>query len=439
MLHRQLEELERQGKPIRVGIVGCGRMGTGVINQVAQGKGMRVVAAADALVERARTALCNDGRSDRTLCTTNHVEEASAAIERGQTVLTSEGKIIPHLPVDVVIDATGIPESGARTAYDAIRARKHVVTLNVESDAVIGPILGHLAKLAGVVYTVTAGDEPGVVAHLYDWAVTCGLKVMAAGKGSMRPIDWNANPETLAEEAAALKLNPKMLASFRDGSKHCVEMCVVCNGTGLVPDVRGTHARPLARDEMASTLCLQKDGGILSQEGVVEITPPVLNAEGKPDLSRSITPGVYLIVTTDHPQIHADFKYLLMGDGPCYFLHRPYHLCAMETPHSIASAALLGIPTLSPRGGPVAEVISVAKRDLKAGELITGSGGGEITGQIEKHALCKAEKLLPLGLSYDVRLVRDVSRGAALTVDDVELDEDSMLYKLWRLQQSTFD
>jgi predicted homoserine dehydrogenase-like protein len=439
MLHHQLEALEQQGKPIRVGIVGCGRMGTGVINQVARCKGMRVVAATDAIIERARTALCNDGRSDRTLFTTSDPDEAGAAIERGQTVLTTESKMIPHLPVDVVIDATGIPESGARTAYDAIMARKHVVTLNVESDAVIGPILGHLAKLAGVVYTVTAGDEPGAIAHLYDWAVTCGLRVVVAGKGSMRPIDWNANPETLAEEAAALKLNPKMLASFRDGSKHCVEMCVVCNGTGLVPDVRGTHARSLALDEMASVMQLQKDGGMLSQEGVVEIVPPVLNAQGKPDLARSLTPGVYLIVTADHPQIHADFKYLLMGDGPNYLIYRPYHLCAIETPHSVASAFLRGEATLAPLSGPVAEVICVAKRDLKAGELITGSGGAEITGQLEKHALCKQENLLPIGMAYDIPLKRDVARGAALTVDDVELDKESLLYKLWQLQLATFD
>jgi predicted homoserine dehydrogenase-like protein len=442
MIHRRLAALEKAGKPIRVGLVGCGRMGVGVVNQISQARGMRIVAVADQQIERAETAAASGFAAglpvDTPVCTTNNLEAATNAVERGEAVASSDGSLICQLPLDIVIEATGIPESGARVAYEAIMRRKHIVTMNVETDAVIGPMLKHLADNAGVVYTVTAGDEPGVLGGMYDWAVSIGLEVVAAVKGCMRPIDWNANPQTLAEEAAQLQVNPKMLASFRDGSKHCVEVCVVANGTGLVPDVRGTHAKPVALEDIGSTMRLKEDGGILNRSGVVELAPPVLDAAGKPDLARSVTPGVYLVVTSGHPQIRADFKYLLMGDGPYYVLHRPYHLCAIETPYSVAQAVLYNDATLSPVGAPVAEVAAVAKRDLAVGETLTGSGGAEITGQIDTYATCRRENLLPLGLSYDVKLKRDVAKGQALTLDDVHLDEQSLVYNLFRLQQATF-
>ncbi len=438
MLHRRLAELEKKGKPIRVGLIGAGRMGLGVLHQITRTKGMRIAAVADCQASRAAEAAQSNLSSRGAVLATDNLAEATRVVESGGAVATSDSRMVCRLPLDVVIEATGIPDSGAQVALEAIEQKKHIVTLNVEADAVIGPILSHLANRAGVVYTVTAGDEPGVLGGMYEWAVSIGLQVVVAGKGCMRPIDWNANPDSVAAEAKRLGINPKMLASFRDGSKHNVEVCVVANGTGLVPDVRGTHARPLALDEIPRVLCPKKDGGILDQSGVVEIAPPVLDAEGRPDMARSVTPGVYLVVTTDHPQIHADFKYLLVGDGPYYLLHRPFHLCAMETPNSIARAAIYGDATLNAPGGPVAEVIAIAKRDLKPGEILTGSGGAEITGQIEKHAICRKENLLPLGLAYGVKLKRAVPKGTPLVLDDVALDESLAIQKLWRLQQKTF-
>lgn len=435
MLHRRLAELDRRGTPIRVGLVGCGRMGVGVANQLSRAPGMRLVAVADQEQDRAAQAA---RAALSPVCATDDLERAERAVEQGEVVVTADGRLVCRLPVDVVVEATGIPESGARVAYEAIAQHKHVVALNVETDAVIGPILKHLADRAGVVYTLTAGDEPGVLGGMCEWAASTGLEIAAAVKGCMRPIDWNANPRTLAAEAAALELNPKMLASFRDGSKHCVEICAVANGTGLVPDVRGTHARPLSYAEIPRLMRPQEHGGILSRSGVVELSPPVLGPDGAVDLENSVTPGVYLVVTSDHPQIRADFTYLLMGDGPYYVLYRPYHLCAIETPYSIARAFLNHEATLSPAGAPVAEVICVAKRDLAPGEEITGSGGAEVTGQIDRHAVCRHEHLLPLGLAYGVRVKRPVSRGQALTLDDVHLPDELLVCQLWRLQQSTF-
>jgi len=436
MLHRRLEELERKGTPIRIGIVGCGRMGAGVINQIAQCQGMRIVAAADMRRDHAEKVVRESGRKTA-VCVTDDLATATSAIARGETVVSGNGRLIPQLPVDVVMEATGIPESGARIAYDAILQRKHVVTLNVEADAVVGPILTRLANNAGVLYSVILGDEPGTLGNMYEWAVSIGLEVVVAAKGPMRPIDWNANPDSVGAEAAKLGLNPKILASFRDGSKHCVEMCVVSNGTGLVPDVRGTHAQPMSLDEIPRKMRLKKDGGILSRTGVVEMTPPVLKPDGTVDSDRSVAPGVYLVVTSPHPQIRADFKYLLLGDGPYYVLHRPYHLCAIEAPYTVARVVLHGDVTLNCIGAPVSEVVTIAKSNLLAGEQIEGSGGAQITGQIDKHEICRSENLLPLGLSYDVFLKRDVAKGKALTFDDVALADDLFIYQLWRMQQMT--
>lgn len=438
MLHRRLKQLASKGQAIRVALVGCGRMGRGVINQIAFVPGMTVVAVADQHRDASESAAHGQDHDRVKVHLTDDRDAAADAIARGERVATTSSKMICSLPVDVVIEATGIPDSGVRIAVEAIRQGKHVITMNVESDALVGPMLSHLAREAGVVYSVTAGDEPGVLGDMVDWARTIGLEVVAALKGCMRPIDWNANTQTLADEASQLGLNPKMLASFRDGSKHSVEVCVTANGTGLVPDVRGTHARALKWHEYPKVICPKKDGGILDRSGVVELAQPVLNTDGTIDMDHSVTPGVGLIVTTPHEQIRADFKYLLQGDGPYYVMPRPFHLCAMELPQSVAKAYFHGDPTLNAIGGPVAEVICVAKRDLEPGDVLTGSGGAEITGQIDRYDVCRSENLLPLGLSYGIEMARPVECGRAVTLDDVKLDLDSDAYQLWLRQCDTF-
>jgi len=420
MLHRRLEELERKGLPIRVGVIGCGRMGAGVVNQVAKTPGMRIVGIADQDVNRAAAAAQSISSKDN------------------EVFVAADGASILQVPLDVIVEATGIPEAGAQIAYQAIEHRKHIVMMNVETDAVVGPMLKRLADRAGVIYTVTAGDEPGVAGGMFEWARSVGLDVVAIGKGCMHPIQWEANETTLAREGATVGINPKMLASFRDGSKHSVEATVIANGTGLVPDVRGTHALALRIDQIASTICPKKDGGVLNRSGVVELAPPVFDAQGKRDIANSVTPGVYLVVTSDNPQIRKDFTYLLMGDGPYFLIHRHYHLCAIETPFSIAQAVLHGDATMSPIGAPVAEAICIAKRDLKVGEVITGSGGAEVTAQIDRHEICRRENLLPLGLSYCVKVQREVARGQAVTLDDVQLDENLTVNRLWRMQCKEF-
>ena len=324
--------------------------------------------------------------------------------------------------VDVVVDATGVPETGARIAMDAIFNHKHIVMVNVEADATVGPILNKLAKNAGVVYTGTAGDEPGSVMEIYDFADALGFDVLAIGKGKNNPIDYDATPDSVREEALKKNLKPLRLASFVDGTNTMIEMVAMANATGFVPDIRGGHG-PTTVKELPDIFRLKEEGGILNSYGVV-------------DYVHGIAPGVFAIVTTKLPQVHQEMRYLSMGDGPNYVLYRPYHLTSLETPITVARAYLYKEATIAPIGRPVAEVVTVAKRDLKKGESLDGIGEYTILGSIETYEKAKEENLLPIGLVNSNTVVkRDIKKGEFLTYDMVELDRDSMVYKLRQLQE----
>jgi predicted homoserine dehydrogenase-like protein len=278
-----------------------------------------------------------------------------------------------------------------------------------------------MANSAGVVYTLTAGDEPGTTMELYDFATSLGFEVVCAGKGKNNPLDRTGNPETVAARAAAEDMNPKMLASFVDGTKTMVEMTSLANAIGFVPDVPGMHGPEVTPKTIADVYRPKEDGGILGSTGVVEY-------------GRGIAPGVFVVFTTDHPKLAKDLKYLSMGDGPYWALYRPYHLTSLETPISIARAVMKGETTVATDRPPTAETVAVAKRDLKAGETIDALGGFTVYGMIESAADARASDHLPLGLGPGSVVTKDVDMGQTLTYADVELDEDSMIRQLRRLQ-----
>ena len=435
MINYRLKELEKEGKRIKVGVIGAGRMGTGLVCQIAQMQGMRTVAIADTTLDRAVEAYKINGIKEEDIIITDDVKTAIDSIARGKMVVTKNGQIIPECPVDAVVDATGIPEIGARTAFNSIMNKKHVVTLTVEADVVVGPILKILADNARVVYTLADGDEPPVIKGLYDFADSLGFKILAALKGD-GPIDHYATPETLTLKATKKNLNPKMYTSFRDGTKTNVELAAVANATGLIPDVRGMHGPECTVKDSSKIFDLKEKGGILQNEGVVDY------CIGGGELSVShyddyFTGGVALVVTTKHPQIRKDLKYLFMGEGPNFTLYRPYHLCAIETPLSIARAVIYNEPTLTPMA-PIAEVIAVAKRDLKTGEILDGEGGFTVYGQIERGETAKRENLLPIGLANGIPLIVAVAKDEPVRYDMVKLNEDSILLVLKRLQDKMF-
>lgn len=437
MIKQALLARAEAGKPVKVGFVGAGRMGTGALCQIGLMKGMQTSIIADLSVERSVRAfeLCGYKTSD--VVVTNRLSQAADAMLQGRPVVTEDADLVPSLDIDVVVDATGSPELGARIAFKSIQARKHIVMLNVESDVVVGPLLYKMAKDAGVVYTVSSGDEPGLIAELYDRYTALGFEIVAVGKtpSSLGTFDRYATPDSVAEDARELGVNPHFLVTFRDATKTMIEMACVSNYTGLVPDVRGMHGPVAGIYEIPKMFRPKNEGGILNQRGVIDYARPLKTEDGKIDFLRSVTPGVFLVVRTEHPQIQEDLKYLdVVGDNGYYNMYTPYHLVTNEIPLSIASAALFQHPTVVPSKGLVTEVIAAAKRDLKAGETIDGQGGSTVYALNDHFQIAREEKLVPLGLLTGARLRCDVKKDQVITYDMVELKTDTMLYKL-RQQQ----
>lgn len=422
-LYDKLVARERSGRPIAVGLVGAGQMGMGLVSQVACMRGMRITAIADLMLDRARHAFRAAGVADQEIVVADDPGMADAALAMGRRVITRNADLLPQLPgLEAIIEATGVPDLGARIAFSAIMGRKHIVLLNVETDVTVGPILKRMADLAGVVYTGAAGDEPAATLELYQFAQTLGLTVICAGKGKNNPLNRLATPDMLAAEAEAKGAAPKMLCSFVDGTKTMVEMAALANATGLLPSRRGLYGPTTTVDQLANVFALRDQGGILEQAGVVDY------AIG------NVAPGVFLVFTSTLHVVVEELRYLKMGHGPNWVLYRPYHLTSLETPLSVARAVLDGEATIAPSHGLVAEVITVAKRQLRAGETIDGIGGFMVYGLIEHAPIAHAEQLLPLGLAQGALLRRDVPMGAPLSYADVQLDERQSVVQLRRLQ-----
>jgi predicted homoserine dehydrogenase-like protein len=424
-LIKSLNEYAASGRTIKVGLVGAGQMGEGLACQMELMTGMRAFAVADVVPGRPEAVLKSMRVEKKDYVLTDDLATASQAVRDGKHVGTSDAGILSRIPdLDIIVEATGIPEIGAQIAYEAILNRKHVLQMNVETDATVGYILRKMARAAGVVYTLTAGDEPGTTMELYDFAKGLGFEVVAAGKGKNNPLNREGNPENLAEKAKAQQMNPKMLASFVDGTKTMVEMTSLGNAIGFVPDVRGMHGAEAGPKTLQDVFIPKKDGGILNNTQVVEYC-------------RGIAPGVFVIFTTDHPKLARDLKYLSMGPGPYWALYRPYHLTSLETPVSIARAVLNNETTIATDIHPVCETVTYAKKDLKAGDKIDALGGFTVYGMIESSAVAAEEDLLPLGLAPNAVLKRDVKKGEPVSYADVDIDTSTTIYHLRTLQEKT--
>lgn len=426
-LNQELKKLQAAGSQIRVGLIGAGQMGRGMISQVEAMHGMRVVATADIRPESAQNAYLHAGLTEKEIVRTDELESAEKAIDQSQVVVTKDMNLVLSLPnVDVIVDATGIPNLGAEIAWKSILAKKHIVMLNVETDVTVGPLLHQMAQAANVVYTGAAGDEPAAIMELYNFAETVGFKVLVAGKGKNNPLNLSANPETASQQAAKVNMNPKILASFQDGTKTMIEMTAVANATGFLPDVAGMHGPEASVDQLTDVLSLQSEGGILNNYQVVEYV-------------NGVAPGVFVIVTTDKPEVHQELKYLKMGDGPNYVLFRPYHLTSLETPISIARAYLHGQETIVPAHGLVAETVAVAKKDLQPGDQLDGLGGFTVYGKIMTANEAKQQKALPVGLVDSSQVItKPVRQGEVITYDHIENTQSLIIWELRKLMEKSY-
>jgi predicted homoserine dehydrogenase-like protein len=410
------------GRPIRVALVGAGQMGRGFVAQLLRMPGFVVSAVLDVQLDRAREALEQTGGK---VSDAESLEEQIAAILNGESVAIAGIGSLSKLPVDVVVEATGVPDVGAQVALQSLLSGKHVATLNVESDVTVGRLLASIAESSGSVYSICRGDEPVETKILVDYARDLSFEIICAGKGKNNPLDISATPESLAERAKDKQMNPKMLCSFVDGSKAMIEMASLANTTGLRVSKRGMHGPPSSVATLAQTFALKEDGGVLDKPGVVDYC------------TGDVAPGVFVIVKTDDPYINHEMSYLQMGDGPYFALYRPFHLASVEAPLTVCEMVLDERPSLVTEYW-TAEVGAAAKRDLKAGEKIDGVGGSMVRGNIDDADEFKANGFVPFGVLAGATLLRDVADGEMLTYDDVALDETSTIVSLRRLQDTLF-
>jgi predicted homoserine dehydrogenase-like protein len=419
------------GRPVRVGLIGAGKFGSMFLNQVPGSSGIEVVAIADLDVDRARTACAAVAWSAARIAGTRFVEDGCALCVADD--------------VDVVVEATGHPAAGIAHALAAIEAGKHIVMVNVEADVLAGPLLAARARERGVVYSMAYGDQPALTAELVDWARTAGFSVVAAGKGTKYlPLYHAVTPDEVwshygltADEAARAGMNPQMFNSFLDGTKSAIEMAAIANACGLrVPD-DGLAFPPCGVDDLPHILRPREVGGLLDGEGMVEVVSS-LERDGRP-VFRDLRWGVYVVVKAPNEYAAACFRqYGLNTDasGRYAAMYKPYHLIGLELGVSVLSAALRGEPTGQTRAW-VGDVVSVAKRRLRIGELLDGEGGYTVWGKVIPAARSVAEGALPIGLANRVRVLRDIPAGGIVRWDDIDIG-DSQAVRVRREMEQAF-
>src|SRR4051794_13388087 len=442
-LHALLLEREASGRPVTVGLIGAGKFGTMFLSQARLTKGLHVVAVADLNVERARSQLATAGWPAEQFAAAS----LGDAVKFRRTHVTADAAaMIAHPAIEVIVEATGIPEAGIVHAIKAIEHGKHIVMVNVEADALAGPLLARKAKAAGVVYSLAWGDQPALICEHVDWARACGFKVIAAGKGTRyEPHYHRSTPDTLWDILDKYlkiddrkSINPKMFNSFVDGTKSGIEMTAVCNATGLMPQTEGLGFPPATRFELADVCKPKSAGGTLEKEGVTEVTSSVYR-DGK-DVPHHLALGTYVVVEGETDYARRCFsEYAMLHDksGRYAALYRPIHMIGLELGISVASAALRREPTGAPTGFR-SDVAATAKRALKRGEVLDGEGGYCVWGKQVPAERSLAEGLLPLGLAHGVPLKRDIGEGESLKWHDVVYDESDIAVKTRRDMEAAF-
>lgn len=442
-LHAKLLERAADGRPIRVALVGGGKFGSMFAAQVVRTPGMHLVSIADRDPARVRATLARVGWDPERSSPTNLYD----ARRRGTTAVVDDVEaVIGSDHVDVVIEATGDPAAGIRHALAAFAAGKHVVMVNVEADALAGPLLARRAREAGTVYSLAYGDQPALIAELVDWARVAGFEVVAAGKGTKYlPAYHDSTPDTVwqhygltADEAAAGGMNPTMFNSFLDGTKSAIEMAAVANACGLDAPDDGLAFPPCDVDALADVLKPVADGGTLARRGQVEVISS-LARDGTP-LARDLRWGVYVTFAADTDYVRrcfGEYGLLVDGSGRYAAMYKPSHLIGLELGLSVASVALRGEATGAPRDWR-ADVVAVAKTDLAAGSMLDGEGGYTVWGRLLPAAASRDIDALPLGLAHGLALVRPVRRGDVVTRGDVRIDADDAATRFRREMEAAF-
>ena len=430
-LHYLLEKRRAAGKPVRVALIGAGKFGSMFLSQVPHTPGIEVPIIVDLDPERARDACSTVGWDDARIAATTFTSDSYAAFAD---------------PIEVVVEATGNPAVGIRHARTAIATGKHIVMVNVEADVLAGPLLAEEARKAGIVYSLAYGDQPALTAEMVDWARATGFKVVAAGKGTKYlPIYHDVTPKDVwshygltADEAQSAGMNPQMFNSFLDGTKSAIEMAAIANATGLDVPSAGLSFPPCGVDDLPHVMRPREQGGVLEKSGIAEVVSS-LERDGRP-VFRDLRWGVYVVFEAPNDYAADCFRqYGLKTDSSGRFaaMYKPYHLIGLELNISVLSAALRGEPTGQPhefRG----DVVSVAKRNLRAGEMLDGEGGYTVWGRVMPAADSLKIGGLPIGLAHGVKLKRDITHGAIIGWADVDIDTDNETVAVRRAMEQRF-
>jgi len=442
-LYAKLLERETAGRPVTVGVIGAGKFGTMFLSQARLTRGLHIAGVADLDVARARSQL-------KTACwpESQYAAESLDDAHKARTTLVTDSAeaLIADPRIEVIVEATGVPGAGIHHALSSVANGKHIVMVNVEADAVAGPLLARRAKAAGVVYSLAWGDQPALICEHVDSIRAAGFKVICAGKGTRyEPHYHKSNPDNVWDILDKYlnisdrnSINPKMFNSFVDGTKSGIEMTAVCNATGLVPQSDALHFPPATRFELAEICKPKSDGGMLEKAGVTEVTSSVYR-DGR-DVPHHLALGTYVVFEGETDYARRCFKeYAMLPDrsGKYAALYRPIHMIGLELGISVASCALRNEPTGAPTGFR-SDVVATAKRDLRAGEMLDGEGGFCVWGKQTPADVSLGDELLPLGLAHNVKLKRDIAEGAALKWADVAYDPNDATVKVRREMEAAF-
>lgn len=420
-LYRELRRRQQFGRVIKVAVSGIGSMGRGIALQLKSMPGMEPGILVNRTTERAVEAWISMGIPFDEIVVSDDPRLLSIALDQGLACVTRDvGAAMALEQIEVLVESTGTVGPAARSVLAAIQAAKHVVVMNAELDATIGCYLAERARQQGVVYGYADGDQPGVLMRILEWVELHGFEVVAAVncKGFL---DVRATPESSQDWATRMKTSPEMVCAFTDGTKMNLENAVVANATGLVPEVRGMHG---VRTDQKNAM--RDFSRVLGRTGVVDFS-----------LGGDFGGGVFVIGRCDDwERVGHYFDYLKMGPGPDYLFLRPYHLCHLETPLSVAESVIYREPTLAPRGTPVADVIAIAKKNLEPGDVLEGIGGRSFYGQIDTAE--RARDFLPAGLAQGGVLTKAVSADEPIPRDAVEPSGENYAFILRNLQETLF-
>jgi predicted homoserine dehydrogenase-like protein len=442
-LSAKLQARAAAARPIRIGQVGAGKFGTMFLSQVRLTTGMHLAGLADLMPERAKERMVGVGWP----CEQIAAKSLGDALRSGKTLVTDDAlALIENPDIEVIIEATGDPATGIKLCQAAIAHGKHVVMVNVEADALAGPLLAQQARAMGVVYSLAWGDQPALIAEHVDWARTCGFKVVAAGKGTRyHPSYHRSTPDTVWDILTQYlnitdrsHINPKMFNSFLDGTKSGIEMTAVCNATGLAAQPNGLGFPPSSRFELADVCKPRSEGGTLATMGVTEVVSS-LDRDGR-DVAHHLAMGTYVVVASDSAyagQCFVEYNCLPDSSGRYAALYRPTHMIGLELGVSVASAVLRAEPTGTPLSFQ-SDVAATAKRALKKGEMLDGEGGFTVWGKQVPAVVSIEEGYLPLGLAHNVALKRDIAEGQQLRWSDVTFDAADTAVKVRREMETAF-